>query len=156
MNKVLVFLHVAGALVLAGEILFSSLWLRASLARPGEPGVTRYVLATMQFTSRGVALPAMLVNLITGIVLTMTTDLHMSKAIWLIVSIILYTVLSSLWHGTLIPLRKRMAAMIESAGPGVLPADYPAFARQWVKISGSVVALFAVILALMIWRPTLQ
>ncbi len=46
--------------------------------------------------------------------------------------------------------------MIDGAGADMLPADYPSFARQWVKVSGRVVALFGVILALMIWRPTLQ
>jgi len=150
--QVFLFLHVASALLLVGEILFSSLWLRASIGRAADLGVTRYVLATMKITSRSIALPAMTVNLVTGIALIFHTDVRMSRAIWLILSIILYTVLSSLWHGTLIPLRKRMATMIEGAG-GSLPADYETLARQWVKVSGSVVALFAVILVLMIWRP---
>jgi uncharacterized membrane protein len=155
MNQLLLFLHVAGGLLLVGEILFSSLWLRASVARPSEPGVSRYVVATMALTSRGIALPAMTVNLATGVILGFTSGIHWPRAIWLIVSIILYTVLSSLWHGTLIPLRKRMAAMLDGAGPGSLPADYLTLARQWVRVSGSVVALFGVILGLMIWKPTL-
>jgi predicted integral membrane protein DUF2269 len=154
MKAALVFLHVGSAVLLVGEILYSSLWLRSSLSR-AEAGVSRYVLATMQATSRGIALPAMAVNLITGIVLIFTIDSRFTRAIWLILSIVLYTVLSGLWHGRLIPMRKKMAAMIEGAGSGPVPAEYPALAGQWVKISGTVVSLFAVILALMVWRPTL-
>ncbi len=155
MLLLLLFLHIASAVVLVGEILFASLWLRSSLARGSDAGVTRYVIATMTVTSRGVAMPAFVVNLASGVLLSIFGHVHWSHAIWLILSIVLYTIMASLWHGTLIPLRKKMAVMLEGVGSGPLPAEYEPMARQWVRISGAVLVLFAAILVLMVWKPTI-
>jgi uncharacterized membrane protein len=155
MTQLLLFLHIGSAVLLVGEILFASLWLRSSLARAADPGVTRYVITTMAVTSRGVAMPAFVVNLASGVLLSIFGHVHWSHAIWLILSIVLYTIMASLWHGTLIPLRKRMAEKLEAVGSGPLPADYEPMARQWVRISGAVLMLFAAILVLMVWKPTI-
>ena len=139
-----------------GELLYTTLWLRASLGSAREPGVTRYVLATMRMTSRGIAMPVMTVNIVTGVTLAFMKDVVWSHAIWLILTIILYTILGGLWHGTLIPMRKRMADLFERAGSGPgLPAEYEALASQWIRVSLAVLGLFAVILGLMIWRPVI-
>jgi uncharacterized membrane protein len=151
----LLFFHIGSAALLVGEILFASIWLRSSISRRSDAAVTRYVIATMAVTSRGIAMPAFVVNLASGVTLSIFSDVHWSRAIWLILSIVLYSIMASLWHGTLIPLRNRMAQMLESAGQGPLPADYEASARQWVRISGAVLMLFLAIFALMIWRPTI-
>lgn len=139
-----------------GELLYTTLWLRASLRSAREPGVTRYVLATMRMTSRGIAMPVMTVNIVTGVALAFMKDVVWSHAIWLILTIILYTILGGLWHGTLLPMRKRMADLFERAGSGPgLPAEYEALASQWIRVSLAVLGLFAVILGLMIWRPVI-
>jgi uncharacterized membrane protein len=100
-------------------------------------------------------MPAFAVNLASGVALSIFGDVQWSRAIWLILSIVLYTIMGSLWHGTLIPLRKRMALMLEGVGQGPLPADYEPMARMWTKVSGAVLMLFLAIFALMIWRPTI-
>lgn len=155
MTQLLLYLHIGGAALLVGEILFASFWLRSSLTSGPEPRVTRYVLGTMALTTRGIAMPAYTVNLASGILLTFTEHIHWSRAIWLIASIVLYTIMASLWQGTMIPLRRKMAAEIEQAGAGPLPSTYEPMARRWVRTSGAVLALFALILGLMIWRPTI-
>lgn len=149
----LAFLHVGGGLVLVGEILFSSLWLRSSVARGSDLGITRYVLATMSLTSRGVAMPAFAVNLVSGIVLALLDHARLGHAKWLVISIILYTVMAGLWHGRLIPMRKKMQAMIDAVASESLPAGYEAMARQWAGVSGVILTLLALILLLMVWRP---
>jgi uncharacterized membrane protein len=155
MIPLLLFFHIGSAALLVGEILFASIWLRSSLSRRSDAGVTRYVIATMAVTSRGIAMPAFAVNLASGVALSIFGDVQWSRAIWLILSIVLYTIMGSLWHGTLIPLRKRMALMLEGVGQGPLPADYEPMARMWTKVSGAVLMLFLAIFALMIWRPTI-
>ena len=150
------YLHIASAFLLVGELFYTTLWLRASLRSAREAGVTRYVLATMQLTSRGIAMPAMAINILTGVGLAFMRDVVWSRAIWLILTIILYTILGGLWHGTLIPMRKRMAALFERAGSGAgLPAEYEVMAGQWIRVSLAVIGLFVVILGLMVWRPTI-
>ena len=67
MRELLLILHVAGAVVLMGELLFASLWLRSAMSRGSEPTLLRYTLATMAWTSKSLALPAILVNLLTGL-----------------------------------------------------------------------------------------
>jgi uncharacterized membrane protein len=156
MTPFVVFLHVGSALVLVGEVLFASFWLRASFARVADLGVTRYVVTTMTLTSRRVAFPAILVNLLTGIVLVPMSGVTHTGGRWLLVSIVLYAIMSGLWHGRLIPLRKKMAAVIEGTGSGPLPPEYTALARTWGSVSAQVVALAAMILALMIWKPTFR
>ena len=155
MTQFLLFLHIGGAILLVGEILFATFWLRSSLQRGPEPQVARYVLATMAVTGRGIAMPAFNVNLASGIILAFTEHVHWSHAVWLIVSIVLYTIMASLWHGTMIPLRKKMAAEMEQGAAGSLPSTFEPMARRWVRTSGVVLALFAAILGLMIWRPTI-
>lgn len=151
----LLILHIGSAVALVGEILFASLWLRSSLSRAVDAGVTRYVVATMAVTSRGVAMPAFAINLSSGVLLSIFGPVHWTHAIWLHLSIVLYTIMAGLWHGMLIPWRKRMAVMLEAAGSGPLPADYEPMARQWVRISRAVLLLFAAILVLMVWKPTI-
>jgi hypothetical protein len=70
LTQLLLFLHIGSAVLLVGEILYATLWLRSSLARGTDPNVTRYVLGTMALTSRGIAMPAYGVNLASGIVLS--------------------------------------------------------------------------------------
>jgi len=136
---------------LVGEILFASLWLRSSLSRGADASVTRYVVATMAITSRGVALPASQINLVTGILLIFLGPTHFSHALWLWVSIALYTIMAGMWHGTLIPLRKKMESVLEGSGT----SEYGPMARRWVSVSRTVLILFALILVLMIWKPTI-
>ena len=109
----------------------------------------------MALTSRGIALPAFYVNLASGILLGFAAHIHWLRATWLIAAIVLYSIMASLWHGTLIPLRRQMESEMERAGEGPVPVSFEPMARRWVRTSGAVLALFAAILGLMIWRPIL-
>ena len=150
MRELLLTLHIAGAVVLMGELLFASLWLRSAMSRGGEPALLRYTLATMQWTSKSFALPAILVNLITGLGLIHFGRISM-HSMWLAVSLLLYVVVTGLWHGFLIPLRKKTAAAIEAGGAGGM--DAVPMAKRWVSVSGVVILLLFAILALMVWKP---
>lgn len=147
MREFLLILHVASAVVLMGELLFASLWLRSAMSRGSEPALLRYTLATMQWTSKSFALPAILVNLLTGLAL-----IHVGRisihSMWFGMSILLYVVVSGLWHGLLIPLRKKTAAAIGAGG-----TDYVPMAKRWVSVSGVAILLLFAILALMVWKP---
>jgi uncharacterized membrane protein len=161
-RSVLLYLHVAGAVALTGELLFASLWLRSALARGGGPAVVRYVLATMAWTSKSVALPAILVNLLSGLALLHFAHVRMSEATWIVVSLVLYVVLTGIWHGMLIPLRKKMQKLVEAA-PAVgyaaeereTSGEFAPLARRWVSGSAAAIALLFLILLLMVLKPTL-
>lgn len=153
-----------------GELLFASLWLRSAMSQGGSSAILRYTLATMTWTSKSLALPAILVNLIAGLALLHFAKVHLGSALWLWISLALYVVVTGLWHGMLIPMRKRMLARVEeSAGGlggvtaagqnrgagGAAPAETLAMARRWVSASGAVIVMLFGILLLMVWKPTL-
>jgi uncharacterized membrane protein len=160
LRPALVYLHAASAVVLIGELLFASLWLRSALARGGGSAITRYTLATMEWTSKSVALPAILVNLLTGLALLHFAHIDFRRAKWVIVSLALYVVLTGIWHGMLIPTRKKMQRLVEAAPSAGYPteeretsSEFRGLSKRWV--SGSVVALVTVfvILGLMVLQP---
>jgi uncharacterized membrane protein len=154
-------LHALGAVVLIGELLFAGLWLARAVAR-GEAGLRVYVLATMAWTSKSYALPAILINLLTGIALLHFRKVALAHALWLWIALALYVVVTGLWHGVLIPRRKKMAALYgePEKGSARLAATgegghgtFDELAHAWLRINGLTVLLLFVILALMVWRP---
>jgi uncharacterized membrane protein len=156
-------LHVAGAVLLIGELTYSGIWFGRAVKR-GDASLRSYVLATMAWTSKTWALPAIAVNLLTGLALIHFRGTPMATALWLWIAVVLYVVMSGLWHGILIPTRKKMAAMIgepEKGGKAVgggsaaSSGDFEAMARAWLQVNGLTVLLVFAVLILMIWRPTL-
>ena len=148
------FLHIAAAVVMIGDLLYGGFWLtRATL--PGNAGVRSYVLATMAWTSKSYALPAILVNFIAGLALIHFKHTAMSSALWLWIALPLYFVVSGLWHGVLIPKRKKMTAALAEKGGATDAGDFDSMARGWLRINGVTLFLLFVILALMLWRPIL-
>jgi uncharacterized membrane protein len=154
-------LHVVGAVVLIGELLYAGFWLGRAAAR-GEASLRPYVLATMAWTSKSYALPAILINLITGLALLHFRKTPMAHALWLWIALALYVVVTGLWHGVLIPKRKKMASLYgepEKGGARVVASgegghgSFEEMARGWLAVNGVTVLLLFVILALMIWRP---
>lgn len=151
-----------------GDLLFAGFWLSRAVAR-GDAGLRPYVLATMAWTSKSYALPAILINLIAGLALIHFKKTPMATALWLWIALVLYIVATGLWHGVLIPKRKKMAAMFgepekgAKAGAGAAAAgaaagaaaDFDSMARAWLGVNGVTVFLLFAILALMVWRPTL-
>ena len=162
MTEVFRILHVFGAVVLIGDLLFAGFWLSRAVAR-GDAGLRSFVLATMAWTSKSYALPAILINLIAGLALIHFKKTPMATALWLWIALVLYVVVTGLWHGVLIPKRKKMAAMFgepeKAAKAGAAAAgaagDFDSMARAWLGVNGVTVFLLFVILALMVWRPTL-
>ncbi|HTM01460.1 MAG TPA: DUF2269 family protein [Candidatus Omnitrophota bacterium] len=161
MRSLLVYLHAASAVALIGELLYAGFWLRSALARGGGSAITRYTLATMEWTSKSVALPAILVNLITGLGLLHFAHIHFSRSKWVVVSLLLYVVLTGVWHGMLIPTRKKMQRLVESepaAGYAKeereTSSEFLGMAKRWISVNAAALVLVFGILALMVLKPT--
>jgi uncharacterized membrane protein len=161
LRSLLVYLHAASAVALIGELLYAGFWLRSALARGGGSAITRYTLATMEWTSKSVALPAILVNLITGLGLLHFAHIHFSRSKWVVVSLLLYVVLTGVWHGMLIPTRKKMQRLVESepaAGYAKeereTSSEFLGMAKRWISVNAAALVLVFGILALMVLKPT--
>jgi uncharacterized membrane protein len=156
--------HVIGAVLMIGELTYSGFWFGNAVKR-GDASLRSFVLATMAWTSKTYALPAILVNLLTGLALIHFRKTPMATALWLWIAVVLYIVVTGLWHGALIPKRKKMAAMIGEpekggkAGGGAAAAaasaEFDAMAAGWLRLNAVAVFLLFAILLLMILRPTL-
>lgn len=114
----------------------------------------------MAWTSKSVAFPAILVNLITGLALLHFARIDIGQAKWIVLSLVLYAVLTGIWHGMLIPLRKKMQKLVEAAPAAGYPAEeretsaeFRGLAKKWISVSGGAIALLFVILLLMVWKP---
>lgn len=160
MRAGLVFLHVASAVALIGELIYASLWLRSALARGGGSAITRYTLATMEWTSKSVALPAILVNLIAGLALLHFAHIDFARETWIHISLGLYVVLTGIWHGMLIPTRKKMQRLVEAAPAAGYPAEeretsseFRGLAGRWLSVNAVALVLVFAILALMVLKP---
>lgn len=161
MRSLLVYLHAASAVALIGELLYAGFWLRSALARGGGSAITRYTLATMEWTSKSIALPAILVNLITGLGLLHFAHIHFSRSKWVVVSLLLYVILTGVWHGMLIPTRKKMQRLVE-AEPAAgyakeereTSSEFLGMAKRWISVNAVALVLVFGILALMVLKPT--
>jgi len=152
-------LHVIGAVLLIGDLVYSGFWFGRAVKR-GDASLRSYVLATMAWTSKTYALPAILLNLLTGLALIHFAKVEMASAVWIWIAVVLYIVVTGLWHGVLIPKRKKMAALIgepEKGGKAASAAagDFDSMARGWLQVNGVTVLLLFAILVLMVWRPML-
>jgi uncharacterized membrane protein len=159
-RSLLVYLHAASAVALIGELLYAGFWLRSALARGGGSAITRYTLATMEWTSKSVALPAILVNLITGLGLLHFAHIHFSRSKWVVASLLLYVILTGVWHGMLIPTRKKMQRLVE-AEPAAgyakeereTSSEFLGMAKRWISVNAVALVLVFGILALMVLKP---
>ncbi|HYJ32531.1 MAG TPA: DUF2269 family protein [Candidatus Binatia bacterium] len=160
MRDLLVYLHAASAVALIAELLYAGFWLRSALARGGGSAITRYTLATMEWTSKSIALPAILVNLITGLGLLHFAHIRFSEAKWVVVSLLLYVILTGVWHGMLIPTRKKMQRLVE-AEPAAgyakeereTSSEFLGMAKRWLSVNAGALVLVFGILALMVLKP---
>ncbi len=156
MREAVLFVHIASAILLAGDLVFGTAWLAGSLRAPGGPALARYVQRSLRSSGRRIALPAMLVLFLSGLYLVHLDHLSFHRDLWVSVSLLLFLVLSGLWHGVLIPVRKKMERAAESAGTAdALGEDYPKLARAWINASGAILFLTAAILVLMVSKPKL-
>lgn len=161
MKALLVFLHVASGVALIAELLYAGFWLRSALARGGGSAISRYALATMEWTSKSVALPAILTNLVAGLGLLHFAHIDFSRAKWLVVSLVLYVVLTGVWHGMLIPTRKKMQRLVE-AEPAAgyakeereTSGEFLALAKRWLTVDAVALLLVFAILGLMVLQPS--
>ncbi len=157
MRELLRYIHVVSAIALAGQLFMAAAALAASLKADSDPRVARFVQAMLKGTGRAIALPALLLLFVSGLGLTHAARIPWREAVWIWISLGLFFVFAGgIWHRMLIPLRQEMQRIVEGTGEtGALPENYRKLARAWISASGICLALIAVILALMIWKPTL-
>jgi len=143
--NVWLFLHLAGAVLLIGNIITAAFWkIRADLRK--NPVVIHHTAKTVMFADLVFTLPGLLLLIISGIVMAVRANLLAHGFNWLTLSLVLFAIAGVVWLAVLIPLQRAMirhsAACIES---GNISKAYVRAARLW-DVFGIIATLLPVII----------
>ena len=146
-------MHILGAVLFMGNIIVSAAWVTlARRARHTEAlrlGVRGIVVTDTIFTMPGVLLLAL-----NGGILG--TPFFKQGAMWLFISIVLFVMSAIIWAAVLVPLQKRMSAMMKATPPGAaVSADFDAVLRRWFRWGGMATLLPLAALVLMVAKPAI-
>ncbi|HEX7058205.1 MAG TPA: DUF2269 family protein [Bacilli bacterium] len=148
--NVWLFLHLAGVVLFAGNIVTAAFWkVRADLRK--NPAVIHHTVKNVMLADFVFTLPGLILIVISGIVMAIRAGVSMHGFNWLTLSLVLLAITGVVWLTILIPLQQAMirhsAAFIKS---GSLPDAYIKASRLWAVFGMIATLLPAVILYLMI------
>lgn len=146
-------MHILGAIIFMGNIIVSAAWI--SLARRLRHteslrlGVRGVVVTDTIFT-----LPGLLLLVLNGGILG--TPFFKAGAMWLIISVVLFVITGIIWGAVLVPLQKRLSAMMKATPPGAaVPVEFDPVLRRWFRWGGVATLLPLVSLVLMVVKPAI-
>lgn len=148
------FLHILGAVVALGFSLSYDLWISRgdAVGGPARP----FALRTVSWIDRRLTTPAYVLQLATGLVLVLLTDVARFEQLWLALSLGLYVLLTIVAMVAYAPAHRRQTALAERLAAGeAVEAEYAAAGARARRLGLAVTALTLVILALMVFKPTL-
>lgn len=156
-RSLLLVLHVLGAVVALGFSLSYGFWIRR--AEVDGPGERAFALRTVSWIDRRITTPAYVAQLVTGLLLVASLDWDLLRAAWLELSLGIYAALIVLAIAVYAPSFRRQRELAERIAAGKAEGNgesaYAAAAstaRAWGVV---VTTMTLVILALMVWKPTL-
>lgn len=145
------FMHIFGAILFMGNIIVTAAWV--SLARRLRHtealrlGIRGIVVADTIFT-----MPGVLLLLLNGGILG--TPFFKARAMWLFISIALFVLSAIIWGAVLVPLQKRMSALMRATPPGsAAPEEVHRLLALWFRWGGVATLLPLVVLVLMVVKP---
>lgn len=146
-------MHIVGAVLFMGNIVVTAAWVSiARRARHTEAlrlGVRGIVVTDTIFT-----MPGVLLLLLNGGILG--TPFFRARAMWLFISIALFVISAIIWGAVLVPLQKRMSAVMKATPPGAAPpAEVDALIARWFRWGGIATLLPLATLVLMVVKPAI-
>jgi Predicted integral membrane protein len=150
---ILLFLHILGAVILAGNIITSIFWKYRGDSTKDLQIITHthreIRRADRIFSHIGIALV-----LITGLGLWHLNRIQITQAYWLLWGLILFIVSVIVWAAVIVPNEKKLIALSEKAlVEGKVDAELIRASKRWYNGATLFVILLVIILFLMIYRP---
>lgn len=147
------FMHIFGAVLFMGNIVVSAAW--ASMARRAKHtealrlGVRGIIVTDTIFT-----MPGVLLLILNGGILG--TPFFKAGAMWLFIAIGLMVLSGIIWGAILVPLQRRMSALMKATPPGsAVPAEVEVLLKRWFRWGGLASLLPLVTLVLMVAKPVI-
>lgn len=153
MEKVYLFLHVAGALLFLGNIVTTAFW-KLQWDRSGDPKELHRMAATVMRADYWLTIPGLLLLVVFGVLTAHAYGYSFAELNWLTVSLLLFALSGALWAAVLLPCQRRMIRLSEEGvRSGKMPEPYAAVSRRW-NVWGTVNTIIpVVILFLMVVKP---
>lgn len=151
--RILVFIHILGAILFLGNIISAALWKTLAEVRGNLPEIysaaRNVMLADWVFT-----LPGIVMLLASGHIMMTRMGLSLMHLSWLSLAYGMFIISGLLWLIVLIPKQRAMIRYAKDAlSTGRLSADYHQASRIWNMFGVISVILPLVILYLMVVKP---
>ena len=143
------FIHIFSAIVAVGSNITYGLWNALSARDPAHLGFT---LKSLKFLDDRIANPAYGVLLLTGLVMVFAGNWRLTS-LWILLALVLFVAIAVIGFAVFTPLLRNQIKLVEAGQTTSL--EFAALSRR-SRIVGPVVGvLVLVILALMVFKPTL-
>lgn len=145
-------MHILGAVMFMGNIVVTAVW--ASLARRSRNiEALRLGVRGISVTDAIFTVPGGLLVLLNGGIIG--TPYFRAHATWLFVSIGLFAASGIVWGGLLIPVQKRLSALMRATPGGAsIPPEVDSLLGRWFRWGGIATVLPLIALVLMVFKPT--
>ena len=147
------FMHIFGAIIFMGNIIVTAAW--ASLARRARhTEALRLAVRGIVVTDTIFTMPGVLLLVLNGGILG--TPFFKARAMWLLISVALFAVSAIIWGAVLVPLQKRMSALMKATPPGsAAPEEVNRLLALWFRWGGVATLLPLAMLVLMVTKPAI-
>lgn len=148
--KVLLFLHVVGAVLLLGNIVTAAFW-KIRAERTGNPVLIHHAVKNVMLADCVFTIPGLVLLVVSGGLMAERAGYDWSGFNWLTLSLLLFALTGVLWLGALLPLQRRLIRLsAQAAESGKIDRTYLRLSRIWDGIGTVATLLPVVILYLMI------
>ena len=151
MRGLLLYLHLLGVVVWIGGGALFAIW-GGRARRSGQPPLVVFVAETIAWLLDWVIVPAMLVTVVAGVLLTAAADLAMKPPMWLMAKVALVAIGVVLLFAVQRPTAKALVHALHATGKKA-GAQVPGLARRQMLMGmiGGVLAM--IIIGLAVFKP---
>lgn len=126
------FLHVAGVILLVGNITVTAVW-KVFADRTRDPSIVAFGQRMVTGTDLGLTLPGIALTMIGGYGALVEAGYRFPGPAWLIWGQVCFVVAGLIWLGVLVPIQFRQARMADTfKNLDAIPEDYRKLARDWL------------------------
>jgi len=151
--KMLLFLHVLGAMLFLGNIITAAFW-KLSAERGKDLAHLRRVARNVMTADYFFTLPGVVMLIATGHIMASLRGYPLTELNWMTASEALFVASGLIWMAVLIPAQRKMikeTAVSEAAG--ALTAAYRKASRTWDLFGTLVIVIPLAVLYLMLAKP---
>jgi uncharacterized membrane protein len=151
--KTLLFFHILGVILLLGNAVISIFWKFKSDSTK-DLKIIAHTQREIRKASRIFGHIGIILILLTGLGLWHIDKIKIPQTRWLLWGLILFVIAMIFWGAIIIPTEKRLMSLSDkSLTEGNADSDLIRLSKKWYNTETILVALIAIILILMVYRP---